>query len=170
MPLSDGAAAGGALVGIDDAVLLAGWATVVWELVGTVPLAGWATGVWVLLQPGRIKRMAMPESKKRRDIGCPRKRENRAHFRFTRCRPVPKLSGQLWSAEPLTEGRYPPKPTEPRLGNLVGCLGSCGPRRRTDQAAPGGFVGFVGDSRASPCGAQRGGETKPNRSRCSAHH
>jgi len=111
MPLSDGAAAGGALVGIDDAVLLAGWAavvwvpvgavplagwaTVVWELVGAVPLAGWATGVWVLLQPGRIKRMAMPESKKRRDIGCPRKRENRAPLRFTRCRPVPKLSGQL---------------------------------------------------------------------------
>ena len=24
-------------------------------------------------------------------------------------------------------------------------------------------VGFVGDSRVSPCGAQRGGETKPNR-------
>src|SRR3989442_815814 len=80
---------GRALVGIDDAALLAGWAavvwvpvgavplagwaTVVWELVGAVPLAGWATGVWVLLQPGRIKRMAMPESKKRRDIGCPRK-------------------------------------------------------------------------------------------------
>ncbi len=32
---------------------------------------------------------------------------------------------------------YPPKPTEPRLSNLVGYLGSCGPRRRTDQAAPG---------------------------------
>src|SRR5713101_8083989 len=27
------------------------------------------------------------------------------------------------------------------------------------------FVGFVGDSRASPCGAPRGGETKPNRPR-----
>ena len=33
---------------------------------------------------------------------------------------------------------------------------------------PGGFVGFVADSRVSPCGAQRGGETKPNRSRCLA--
>ena len=27
------------------------------------------------------------------------------------------------------------------------------------------FVGFVGDSRASPCGAPRGGEATPNRSR-----
>ena len=52
---------------------------------------------------------------------------------------------------------YPPKPPEPRLGHLVGYLGSGGPRRRTDQAAPGVFVG---DARASPCGAPRGGENE----------
>jgi hypothetical protein len=39
------------------------------------------------------------------------------------------------------------------------------PRRRPDPTRP---RGFVGDSRASPCGAQRGGETKPNRSSASA--
>ncbi len=32
-----------------------------------------------------------------------------------------------------------------------------------DEPTRPGFVGFVGDSRGPPCGAQRGGETKPNR-------